>query len=152
MQKNLTTINIYNLLKDLFFTIEDGDRRFFQKRGLTVTRFYAMWHLSERPGQTLRDLADRMLCDKSNVSRIAKGLEREGLIYREQHETDGRAYRLFLTGTGRATVKLVNVEHQAFNKERFAGNLSAENYTSLEATLIILKKALEEKLTVDDKQ
>jgi DNA-binding MarR family transcriptional regulator len=147
MQKSSTTIRIYNLLKDLFFTIEDGDRLFFQERGLTVTRFYAMWHLSVQPGQTLRDLSDRMLCDKSNVSRIVKGLEREGLIYREQHESDGRAYRLFLTGTGRATVNLVNVEHQAYNEERFAGNLSADSYADLEMTLKRLKVALTEKLT-----
>lgn len=152
MQKNSTTSKIYNLLKDLFFTIEDGDRLFFQERGLTVTRFYAMWHLSERPGLTLRDLSDRMLCDKSNVSRIVKGLEREGLIYREQHESDGRAYRLFLTGTGRATVNLVNVEHQAFNQERFAGNLAAETYTNLEQTLSVLKGALEQKLAINSQQ
>lgn len=152
MQKNSTTITIYNLLKDLFFTIEDGDRLFFQDRGLTVTRFYAMWHLSEMPGQTLRDLSDRMLCDKSNVSRIVKGLEREGLIYREQHETDGRAYRLFLTGTGRATVNLVNVEHQAYNEDRFADNLSAETYADLAQTLTTLKAALSAKLAVAGEQ
>ena len=146
MLKQSTALGVYNLVKALFFTIEDGDRLFFQERGLTVTRFYAMWHLREQPGQTLRDLSDRMLCDKSNVSRIVKGLERDGLIYREQHETDGRAYRLFLTGTGRATVNLVDVEHQAYNEQRFANALSAEAYTELEQSLEQLKGALSAKL------
>ena len=85
---------MYTLLKEIFLILEDGDRRIFQQYDLTVTRFYALYHLSDNPGQTLRHLSDRMLCDKSNVTRVIKGLERDRLVFRQPHETDGRAYRL----------------------------------------------------------
>ena len=141
-------ISIYTLLKDIFFTIEDGDRLFFQQYDLTVTRFYAMYHLDAHPGLTLRELADRMLCDKSNVTRVVKGLERDHLIYRKDHETDGRAYRLYLHDAGHTLLQQVSKQHNHYNQARFDNQLTGHEYDQLEITLRKLKGELIAKLQI----
>lgn len=145
-------ITVYDLLKEVFLIIEDGDRAFFQQYELTVTRFYSMWHLKDEPGLTLRDLSIRMLCDKSNVTRVVKGLERDGMIYREDHESDGRAYRLYLTEKGRQRLELVDSRHGSFNRGRFENGITEGEFEVLEETLLKLKNSLTKILNkpVDD--
>ncbi|MCA9927918.1 MAG: MarR family transcriptional regulator, partial [Anaerolineales bacterium] len=87
---------LYNLLKEIFILLDDGDRRLFGQYKLTPPRFYALTHINEEPGLSSSKLSDRLLCDKSNVTRIVKGLEAEGHIIRKQHETDGRTKQLYL--------------------------------------------------------
>ena len=130
---------VYTLLKEVFLIIEDGDKRFFQEHDLTVTRFYTMWHLRDVSGLTLRDLSHRMLCDKSNITRVVKGLERDELVYRENHEHDGRAYRVYLTEKGLETLNSVDVRHIAYNRGRFTDTAQFE---TLERSLSQLKASL----------
>ncbi len=141
-------ISVYDLLKEVFLIIEDGDREFFAQYELTVTRFYSMWHLRDAPGLTLRDLSDRMLCDKSNITRVVKGLERDSMIYREDHESDGRAYRLYLTEKGRQRLELVDERHDSYNRGRFDACLSDQDMVELSRNLSQLKMALTAKLNV----
>ena len=140
-------VEVYDLLKQVFLIIEDGDRDFFQQYDLTVTRFYTLYHLDTTPGMTLRELADRLLCDKSNVTRVVKGLERDKLIYRQDHETDGRAFRLYLHDAGRMLLKQVDKLHAKYNYQRFDNNLSDGEYARLEQSLLKLKSELSLKLT-----
>lgn len=109
---------IYNLLKETFLLLDDGDRRFFNQFGLTVSRFYALFHLREQPGMSVKDLSLRMLCDKSNATRIIKGLEELGFVARQPHETDGRAWRIYLTESGDAICQEVAAAHKEFNNSR----------------------------------
>lgn len=112
--------SLYTLLKEVFLILDEGDQYLFGQHGLSVTRFYTLYHLERKPGSTLRELSDMLLCDKSNVTRIVKSLEKRGLVVREPHERDGRSNRLFLTPEGSALQAKVLVEHQAFNRVRFA--------------------------------
>lgn len=41
-----------------------------------------------------------MFCDKSNITRLVRALEDEGIVCRRPHESDGRALRLYLTDQG----------------------------------------------------
>ena len=132
---------VYTLLKEVFLIIEDGDKRFFQEHDLTVTRFYTMWHLRDVAGLTLRDLSDRMLCDKSNITRVVKGLEGDDLVYRKDHENDGRAYRVYLTEKGLETVNAIDARHIAYNRGRLTDKAQFE---ALENTLSQLKASLVE--------
>ncbi len=109
---------IYNLLKETFLLLDDGDRRFFSQFGLTVSRFYALFHLREEPGMSVKNLSSRMLCDKSNATRIVKGLEELGFVTRQPHETDGRAWRIYLTEPGDAICQKVAVAHKTYNDSR----------------------------------
>lgn len=109
---------LYNLLKETFILLDDGDRHLFSRFNLTPPRFYALLHISEEPGISASGLSNRLLCDKSNVTRIVKGLETDGYIVREPHETDGRSLRLLLTQEGNNIVNQVQTAHREFNEER----------------------------------
>lgn len=113
-----TKEKLYNLLKETFILLDDGDRRLFGHYKLTSPRFYALTHINEEPGLSSSKLSDRLLCDKSNVTRIVKGLETEGFIVRKPHETDGRTLRLYLTESGSAVLAKVQQAHQTFNAYR----------------------------------
>lgn len=109
---------LYNLLKEAFLLLDFGDRQLFTRYNLTAPRFYALFHINQEPGISLTQLSNRMFCDKSNATRIIKGLEAEGYVNRQPHETDGRSLRLYLTPEGTAVCQKVIVAHQAFNQVR----------------------------------
>jgi DNA-binding MarR family transcriptional regulator len=109
---------LYNLLKEAFLLLDFGDRQLFTRYNLTAPRFYALFHIDQEPGISLTQLSNRMFCDKSNATRIVKGLESEGYVSRKPHETDGRSLRLYLTPEGTAVCQQVITAHQAFNQAR----------------------------------
>jgi len=142
---------LYNLLKETFILLDDGDRRLFGRYKLTPPRFYALTHINEEPGLSSSNLSDRLLCDKSNVTRIVKGLESEGYIIRKQHESDGRTKRLYLTEEGTHILQIVQVAHQAFNDQRLhCVNNSAQN--DLLRSLTTLNKTLLTVLSSDGQE
>ena len=111
---------IYNTLNEIFILLDDGDRRFFNSYELTPTRYYALFHLFEQPGISFSELSNRMLCDKSNITRIIKGLEADDLVVRRPHETDGRTLRLFVSEKGKALCQEAMQAHHDYNKQRFS--------------------------------
>ncbi len=60
----------------------------------------ALIHL--RSPAPMRELADIMACDASNVTGIVDGLERRGLVRRHPDPTDRRVKNLILTEEGEA--------------------------------------------------
>lgn len=135
----------YNLLNEIFLILDDGDRRFFSQFDLTSPRFYALLHLGNMPGISLSELSNLMLCDKSNATRIIKGLEADGLVYRLPHESDGRAIRLYLTTQGREVRSQALASHRIYNQSRF-DVLDEINQDNLLLYLTQLKTGLREKL------
>lgn len=117
MEKSLA---VYQLLKEIFFILEDGERTLFSRYDLTVPRFYTLKHIAENPGISLSNLSTKMLSDKGNISRIVKGMETDGLVVREQHESDGRALCLFLSEEGASLCEEVVNAHDRFNMERLS--------------------------------
>lgn len=109
---------LYNLIKETFIVLDDGDRRLFSRFHLTPPRFYVLHHISEEPGISSSDLSHKLLCDKSNVTRIVRGLETAGYIERQPHESDGRALRLYLTPQGETICNEVHMAHKAYNRAR----------------------------------
>lgn len=111
---------LYNTLNEIFLILDDGDRRFFSSYDLSSARYYALLHLLEQPGISFSELSSRMFCDKSNITRIIKGLESEGLVIRRPHETDGRTLRLYLSEEGKSLCKKATAAHHHYNRERFS--------------------------------
>lgn len=111
---------LYFLLKESFLLLDFGDRQLFSQFDLTAPRYYALVHLSEAPGISLKQLSDKMFCDKSNATRIVKGLEMDGYVQRSPHESDGRTYRLYLTSAGENIRATVAIAHQQFNENRLS--------------------------------
>jgi DNA-binding MarR family transcriptional regulator len=82
-----------------------------------------------------------MICDKSNITRLSKGLEADGLVARKPHESDGRALRLYLTETGETVREQALAAHFAYNAQRFQ-DCSVEDQDSLQEQLFSLKESL----------
>ncbi len=135
------TTDIYSLLKDIFFLLDDGDRRLFGGYNLSVSRFYILWHLGNEPGISSRRLSELMICDKSNITRLTKGLEADGFVTRQPHESDGRALRLFLTEEGESVRQKALESHLAYNEQRF-NCFSINEQQSLQEQLLGLKESL----------
>ena len=138
--------SLYNLLKQTFILLDDGDRQLFGRFRLTSPRYYALLHISEKPGLSSSELSDRLLCDKSNVTRIVKGLEGAGLIIRKPHETDGRTLRLYLTEEGKAICAEVSAAHQNYNDLRL-NCISEISQGNLLENLSILNESLQKELS-----
>lgn len=138
--------HLYNLIKETFIVIDDGDRRLFSRFGLTPPRFYVLFHINEEPGISASDLSQKLLCDKSNVTRIVKGLEQAGHLERRRNENDGRAQHLYLTPSGETLCQEVREAHQLYNTHRL-NCLTEQTQTDLLENLTNLHRTLQEALT-----
>ncbi len=125
---------LYNLLKETFLLLDSGDRQLFAQFDLTLPRYYALYHINEAPGSSLSQLSQRMFCDKSNITRIIKGLEADDLVLRKSHESDGRTLRIFLTDAGSQLLSQVSDAHRSYNEARF----DCFQSTEVEALLTLL--------------
>ena len=134
----------YASIVELFLLIDDGDRRLLAEFGLTVPRYFALQHIDKHPGLSPVQLSGLMLCDKSNITRLLKGLEKDGLVKRVPHEDDGRSFRLFLSDRGQKLSAAAAKTHQDFNEKRF-GFLNKIPWPVLE-TLQLLRARLAEQL------
>ena len=140
---------LYNLLKETFLLLDDGDRRLFSQYNLSPPRYYALVHILEEPGISSSGLSDRLICDKSNVTRIVYGLEKQGYIYRKPHETDGRTQRLYLTEKGQTICLDIQSSHRAFNDARLM-EIDEDTRDSLFHTLSQLHDSLQASLSSDN--
>ena len=113
-------VSLYTTLKEIYFSIDNGDRQLLEGYNLSVPRYYLLRHIAENPGITLTQLSSLMLTDKSNITRLIKSVETEGLVCKQKHETDGRAISLFLTNYGRDRVSEAAHAHDNFTSERFS--------------------------------
>lgn len=134
----------YDLIKELFLILDDGDRQLFSQFNLSATRYYALLHIKEEPGISLSQLSNRLLCDKSNITRIIKSMETDGLVRRQPHEQDGRALRLYVTDSGRDVSSRASSAHIRYNRFRFT-NAEATSDTKLVGALDNLKRQLNQK-------
>ncbi|NUM47338.1 MAG: MarR family transcriptional regulator [Anaerolineales bacterium] len=139
-------MNLYTTLKEIYFSLDNGDRRLLEGYNLSVPRFYLLKHIAENPGITLTQLSTRMLTDKSNITRLIKGIEAEGLVEKQQHETDGRALSLYITPVGQRILSEALVAHSNFTHERFAP--VREQVNGLLANLIQVKQILDAQLEI----
>lgn len=136
---------LYSLLKESFLLLDFGDRQLFERFGLTVPRYYALYHIATSPGISPSRLSNRMFCDKSNITRLLQSLEADGLIERRSHEYDGRIQRLYLTESGAVLQDRVAVVHDASIQQRLCG-LEGNDQRRLATSLERLNRDLGEEL------
>jgi len=137
---------LYALIKDIFFLLDDGDQQLFSRYSLTGSRYYILYHLGEQPGLSVSQLSTLMFCDKSNITRLVRAMEDEGLVCRHPHESDGRALRLHLTDQGARRRAAALHAHKQLNEVRFSDRLDAQEQGQIVACLHKLKQILEQDL------
>ncbi len=111
---------LYGLIKETFLLLDFGDQRLFAEFDLTVPRYYALYHINRCPGLSPGQLTTYMFCDKSNVSRLLRSLEKAGAVERRPHETDGRSLRIYLTPAGCDLLSEAAAAHEQYIRQRVA--------------------------------
>ncbi len=74
----------------------------FKANGFDITpeQWGVLNCLWEEDGQIQTEIAERILKDKTNLTRMLDVMEREELVERRPHEKDRRSYRIYLTPKG----------------------------------------------------
>ena len=132
---------LYDLIKESFLLLDFGDRRLLEPYRLTVSRYYALHHIAADPGLSPGHLSRLMFCDKSNITRLLQGLERDGYVERRPHEQDGRAQRFYLTAAGTRLYTAVGAAHAGSIARRLA-SLPPESLARTIDSLSLLNRSL----------
>ncbi len=78
-------------------------QRLFRPHGLTGAQYNVINILALTPaGISQRELGDRLVVDRSNVTGLLDRLEKNDWVRRDDHPEDRRVYRISLTPAGRA--------------------------------------------------
>ncbi|MFG1941877.1 MarR family winged helix-turn-helix transcriptional regulator [Nonomuraea sp. NPDC048826] len=105
------------------------------EHGLSVAQACVLGRLDRQFG--MRELADLLGCDASNVTQIIRRLEARALVRRRPHPDDGRSRQIVRTAEG-ATLYAAFEKSFAFARAAVA-NLDAREQDQLAA---LLRKAL----------
>ncbi len=107
-------------------------RRAFQAAGYDVTpeQWGVLVRVGKHEGMSQSQLGKDTLKDRHNITRIVNHLEKRGYIERCPDNIDKRAYRLFLTKSGRIIQKKLTPVVLNHLQEMFNG-LSSEDLRTL---------------------
>lgn len=134
----------YEVIKAVYLLIDDGDQYFLSQHDLTQVQFYALLWLADGP-KNMRELSLDLLCDPSNVTRVATILERKGWITRERDANDRRVINLSLTPAGQQLCQQVQQQHESYTRQRM-NTLSEDEQSHLLALLNKLGDGLRQQL------
>ncbi len=141
----LPTHRGYNLIKEIYLLLDDGDRRFLKQFGLSPVQFYALLWLDGSQGKTLGQLSRDLLCDPGNVTRLTDRMEQKGLLVRQRDTEDRRMTWVSLTTDGQALCNQLRQDHTNHVAARM-NILSDREQAALEGLLMKLRNGLEEQL------
>jgi DNA-binding MarR family transcriptional regulator len=90
------------LLRRCWYNLNQTFRRRIAHTGVTPDQFTVLRTLTESGprGLTQRELTDLMSSDPNTIASLLERMEKAGLVGRETHEKDKRAYRLRLKPAG----------------------------------------------------
>jgi DNA-binding MarR family transcriptional regulator len=105
--------------------------------GLTINAYEALLLLSRAPGGRMRrvDLANRLLLTASGVTRLLDGLERDGLVGREECVSDRRVTYAVLTTAGRDRLREAGRTHTRQIRELMGAHYDEDELAHLAALL-----------------
>lgn len=92
----------YRLFQELSLLLDHADRLVLRQFNLNTIQFNALLLLTTDEGWRLTDLSERLICERSTVTRLVDYLESEGLVARSADSSDRRSQRVTLTTAGLA--------------------------------------------------
>ena len=120
----------YRLLQNIAVLLDAGDRQVLREFNLNPMQYSALLLLGSEEGWRLTDLSERLLCERSTVTRIVDFLESEGLVNRLPDPEDRRSQRVALTPAGTALYEQAFAAHNRSLHQRFSA-LSEEEQQQL---------------------
>jgi DNA-binding MarR family transcriptional regulator len=116
---------------------------FEREMGVSAGTWFSLVLLAKEEGISQGELSQRFEIDPSRVTRLAKRLEREGLVLRKRDPEDHRMVRMFLTAKGRGLVEDLS-EHNARFDRRIAAMLNPEEIKELRRMLGVLAEGMKD--------
>jgi len=105
--------------------------------GLSLNAYEALLHLAGAPDSRMRrvDLANGLLLTAGGVTRLLDGLERDGLVAREECASDRRVSYAVLTEAGRDKLREASKSHTRQIRELLGGTYEDDELVQLVALL-----------------
>lgn len=141
-------MTLYWLLTEVFILLDDIDRQTLREYNLSVPQFNALYHLNEKDGLSINDLTSRLICDKSNTTRLVDRLKQLGLVTRKRDTVDRRYVSVRLTEEGANLREGAITAHQDSVKNRIE-ILSTEEQQLLNKLLVRLRNGLHQQINQD---
>ena len=119
------------------------ERAFFRAHGVTDTQFNVLVVL-EVAGRPLlqRELGERLLVDKSDLTGLVDRMEKAGLVERRAVEGDRRCNAVALAPAGRAALARIEPDYVALVERTMAG-FSPREIGTLTSLMVRLHEALD---------
>ena len=123
------------MLRALAQRIDEDYNALLLHHGLTAPKVSYLAALFSTPkGLSLSDLSERVRTSNANVTVMMNALERDGLVRRKRHPSDGRTTLAALTPKGTQLIRRVFPEHLENGREALKG-MSARDLHALTALL-----------------
>jgi DNA-binding MarR family transcriptional regulator len=105
--------------------------------GLNINAYEALLLLARAPERRMRrvDLANSLLLTAGGVTRLLDGLERDGLVARDECSSDRRVSYAVLTKAGRAKLREATKSHTRQIRELLGGTYDEDELAQLVALL-----------------
>ncbi|MFZ6030396.1 MAG: MarR family winged helix-turn-helix transcriptional regulator [Chloroflexota bacterium] len=134
----------YDLLKDVYLLLDDGDRFFLKQYGITPAQYYALLWLDVDEPKNLSQLSKDMLTDPGNVTRLTDRMDERGWVLRQRDQVDRRVIWVSLTPQGRQLCSKVRQAHADYVQVRM-NLLTTEEQNQLQTLLHKLRDGLSKK-------
>jgi len=91
----------------------------------TPEQAFLLYKLYMNDGQSQRQLADKILNDYPNITRLIDKLEKKGYVRREVDENDRRMFKVYMSEEGKSRFK-TSVPLIIHEREKLLENVSSE--------------------------
>jgi DNA-binding MarR family transcriptional regulator len=91
-----------NAVRSIVRALRINTRAIELKMGISLAQLFVLQQLSERPADSLNELADRTATHQSSVSVVVRRLVDRGYVLRTVAEADKRRVQISVTPAGRA--------------------------------------------------
>ncbi|MFJ1702299.1 MarR family winged helix-turn-helix transcriptional regulator [Kitasatospora sp. NPDC088346] len=89
------------LIRQAWFSMRSSVEEALVECRLSVPQYATLLVLEEQPGVSLSDLARVLVSTRQSVTEMVAGMERDDLVERRRHPTNGRTHQVFLAEGGR---------------------------------------------------
>jgi DNA-binding MarR family transcriptional regulator len=127
------------LLSQLGVYIADDFVHRLEPTGVGPRTYAVLTALTERDGQSQRELSERLGIHRNVMVTVVDALEAQGMVNRKPHPADRRAFAVTLTDRARALLPELDVHGRA-QEDELTAPLSAEERATL---LLLLQKVSE---------
>ena len=142
-------ISTSDLLRETARLFTRSQRAVAECCGATSTQCHVLVELSSAGPLSQSELGNRLVLEKSWVSRAIDAMAVQGLVVKKKNPDDARSWQVSLTAKGRRTANDLNLSLNA-HTEQILHRLSASERKQLEATLSTLVVALRDATAVSE--